>query len=223
GLRGRSGREATRPEAGSVRQDPVNQAPCGRVSPGCHGVRDRVGFQNRPGRDRPRALWGMVVLTELQQARERLREQARQAEAEMHEAVRSAMLAGAAKLREIATELAGIDHLIGTLERSGLAPAVALPRAAADADRPGAEPLQLPAVTGPVAKVIVTALAKAGPRGMSGAEVNEVVRKAGYQLDASEKSKTKLKRDGKIIHDRKAKMWYALGQFRAQPSQGETE
>ena len=163
------------------------------------------------------------MLTELQQARERLRAQARQAEEEMHEAVRSAMLAGAAKLREIATELAGIDHLIDTLERSGLAPAVALPPATKDADRPREVPLEPPAVSGPVAKVIVAALAKAGPRGLSGAELNAVVKEAGYQLDASEKSKTRLKRDGKVIHDRQAKMWYALGQFKARSTQGEPE
>lgn len=83
---------------------------------------------------------------------------------------------------------------------------------------PLARQLSLPVVSGPVAKVIVEALAEAGSRGMTGAELNEVVKRAGFQKDASEKSKGRLKREGKVRHDEKARMWFAIDQINEQSS-----
>ena len=62
------------------------------------------------------------------------------------------------------------------------------------------------------------ALAKAGAKGLSGSEVNDAVRAAGFTLDASEKNKTRLKNKNLVYHDRKAQHWYLKDPTKASAS-----
>jgi hypothetical protein len=60
------------------------------------------------------------------------------------------------------------------------------------------------------AQILVEALDRAGPMGMSGGEMNRLVVDGGLSKDASEKAKVKIKRDGRVFHDEGGRRWYAL-------------
>ncbi|MGY2051814.1 hypothetical protein [Methylobacterium sp. JK268] len=62
-----------------------------------------------------------------------------------------------------------------------------------------------------VAQIIVDALAEAGDAGLSGKEINDIIIKAGFTKDSSEKAKLFLKRNGWARHDSHAMHWYAPG------------
>lgn len=79
-----------------------------------------------------------------------------------------------------------------------------------DATRAKARPLPVPDITKGVAGIIVRALEKAGPTGLSGGELNRVVQEARHSVDAAEKTKAKLKTHGLVIHNKLAQRWYAI-------------
>ena len=159
----------------------------------------------------------MDVITQMCQERDR----ARQAAADRTRQLQELVLEHVSAIAAETAKAARLDQVIATL-RQGAAyapePAQAADQAETKAEaRPApddvpvpdeAERMPAPKVSGLVAQVIVDALAKAGAKGLSGTEVNDAVRDAGFTLDASEKNKTRLKNKNLVYHDRKAQHWY---------------
>jgi hypothetical protein len=159
----------------------------------------------------------MDVITQMCEERDR----ARQAAADKTRQLQELMLEHVSAIAAETAKAARLDQVIATL-RQGAADAPEPTQAADQAEteaptRPApddepvpdeAERMLAPKVSGLVAQVIVDALAKAGAKGMSGSEVNDAVRDAGFTLDASEKNKTRLKNKNLVYHDRKAQHWY---------------
>ena len=151
----------------------------------------------------------MDVITQMCQERDR----ARQAAADRTRQLQELMLEHVSAIAAETAKAARLDQMIATLQQGAAydpEPAQAADQAETEAEaRPApAERMPAPKVSGLVAQVIVDALAKAGAKGLSGTEVNDAVRDAGYTLDASEKNKTRLKNKNLVYHDRKAQHWY---------------
>ena len=169
----------------------------------------------------------MDVIIQMCQERDR----ARQAAADRTRQLQELMLEHVSAIAAETAKAARLDQVIATLRQGAAyapeptpaadqaeteAPAQPLP-----ADEPvsgGAEREPVPQVSGLVAQVIVDALAKAGAQGLSGSEVNDAVRDAGFTLDASEKNKTRLKNKNLVYHDRKAQHWYLKDPTKASAS-----
>lgn len=159
----------------------------------------------------------MDVITQMRQERDRARQAAADKTRQLQELVLEHVNAIAAETAKAAR----LDQMIATLQQgAAYAPEPTeaagrtekeAPAQPAQVDEPvsgGVERLPVPQVSGLVAQVIVDALSKAGAKGLSGSEVNDAVRDAGFTLDASEKNKTRLKRQNLVYHDRKAQHWY---------------
>lgn len=159
----------------------------------------------------------MDVITQMCQERDR----ARQAAADRTRQLQELMLEHVSAIAAETAKAARLDQMIATLQQGAAyapEPAQAADQAETKAEaRPApddepvpdeAERMPAPKVSGLVAQVIVDALAKSGAKGLSGTEVNDAVRDAGYTLDASEKNKTRLKNKNLVYHDRKAQHWY---------------
>lgn len=159
----------------------------------------------------------MNVIAQLSQERDRARQTAADKSRQLQELVLEYVNA-------IATETANaarLDQMIAALQQGGAYPVgperpdgggkaegpVRTPRSRVQAPRRPAQSASA-YVPGVVARVILEALAKAGDKGLSARAVNEVVELAGYTLDASEKNKTRLKKNNLVHHDEKAQHWY---------------
>ncbi|NNM74209.1 hypothetical protein [Enterovirga aerilata] len=92
-------------------------------------------------------------------------------------------------------------ELLRLLDRGG---GTVLPSAAATNTAP------VPRLRSLAAQIMVEALEKAGPRGLSGGELNKLVVDGGLSKDAAEKAKVKIKRAGQVFHDETGRRWYAL-------------
>ncbi len=161
----------------------------------------------------------MDVIAQLCQERDRARQTASEKIRQLQELTLEYVNAIAAETASAAR----LDQMIATLQQGAAYPqgqgqpdrrvaADASGRATASNARPPRRPKRstAPYVPGLVAQVILDALSKAGPKGMSGREVNETVEAAGYTLDASEKNKTRLKKNNLIRHDPKHQHWYPI-------------
>ena len=167
----------------------------------------------------------MDVITQMCQERDR----ARQAAADRTRQLQELMLEHVSAIAAETAKAARLDQMIATLQQGAAyapEPAQAADQAETEAEAPPddepvpdeAERMPAPKVSGLVAQVIVDALAKAGAKGLSGTEVNDAVRDAGYTLDASEKNKTSLKNKNLVYHDRKAQHWYLKDPTKASAS-----
>jgi hypothetical protein len=157
------------------------------------------------------------VITQMREERDRARQAAADKTRQLQELVSEYVGAIAAETAKAAR----LDQVIATLQQgAAYAPEPTQGAAPAEKEAPvrlapaddqvsgGAEQMPVPQVSGLVAQVIVDALARAGAKGLSGSEVNDAVRDAGFTLDASEKNKTRLKNKNLVYHDRKAQHWY---------------
>lgn len=161
----------------------------------------------------------MNVIAQLCQERDR----ARQTAEEKTRRLQELMLEYVSAIAEATANAARLDQMIATLQQGGAYPvgpgrpdgrgrAEAPARSTRSRGREPRRPAQAPApyVPGAVARVILEALAKAGEKGLSARAVNETVELAGYTLDASEKNKTRLKKNNLVRHDEKAQHWYPI-------------
>jgi len=165
----------------------------------------------------------MNVIAQLCQERDRARQAVAEATRRLQETVQKEV----SVIAEQTANAARLDQMIATLQN------VSYPVQSQQlVDQPlqdvGARPApvrkpapqkagSMPRGLGLVARVIVDAVEKAGPEGLSGTEVNQAVIEAGYTRDASEKNKTRLKNKNLIRHDFWGQRWYSINQPEAEP------
>lgn len=107
--------------------------------------------------------------------------------------------------------VANLDAMLATWNKPPAGP-VTTPTEPRKRTSARSKPKTLPApdITKGVAGTIVRALEQAGPAGLSGGELNKVVEDAQFTIDAAEKTKSRLKKNGLVIHNKLAQRWYAI-------------